>query len=71
MPIFFSIDAQCTALRSPRLPSSLTLYFGTTNREMPLVPSGASGRRAITMCTMFSDMSCSPAEMNILVPVIA
>ena len=38
---------------------------------MPRVPAGASGRRASTRCTMFSVRSCSPAEMKILVPVIA
>ena len=40
------------------------------NSEMPRVPSGASGRRASTMWTMFSVRSCSPAEMKILVPVM-
>ncbi len=38
---------------------------------MPLVPIGASGRRASTRWMMFAAMSCSPLEMKILVPVIA
>ena len=37
---------------------------------MPFEPSGASGTRASTRCRMFSDMSCSPAEMKIFEPVI-
>ena len=37
---------------------------------MPLVPPGASGRRASTRWRMFSVRSCSPAEMKILVPVM-
>ena len=57
-------------LRSPMLPSAFTLNFGTTNRLMPLLPLGASGRRASTRCTMFSVKSCSPALMKILLPVI-
>ena len=40
------------------------------NSEMPLVPAGASGRRASTRWMMFSAMSCSPNEMKIFVPVI-
>ena len=37
---------------------------------MPLVPGGADGVRASTRWMMFSDMSCSPKEMKIFVPVI-
>eukprot|EP00962_Isochrysis_galbana_P027365 scaffold8599_cov110-Isochrysis_galbana.AAC.9 len=37
---------------------------------MPGVPGGASGSLASTQCTMLSVKSCSPHEMNILVPVM-
>ncbi len=46
MPIFFSREPHTTPLLSPILPGR---YLGTMNREMPLVPLGASGRRASTM----------------------
>ncbi|MCY1379231.1 hypothetical protein D9M69_669310 [compost metagenome] len=68
MPILCSREPQDTALRAPIEPSSFGMNFGTMNSEMPLVPAGASGRRASTMWTMLSAMSCSPAEMKILVP---
>ncbi|MNI53960.1 hypothetical protein D3C73_1088210 [compost metagenome] len=68
MPILCSREPQDTALRAPTEPSAFGMNFGTMNREMPLVPAGASGRRASTMWTMLSAMSCSPAEMKILVP---
>ena len=42
--------------------------LGATNNEMPFTPSGASGRRASTRCTIFAVKSCSPQVMNILVP---
>ena len=70
MPILCSMEPQPTPLRGPTLPSSLGRNLGTRNRLMPLVPLGASGRRARTRWTMFSVRSCSPAEMKILVPVI-
>jgi len=44
-------------------------WTGTMKSEMPFTPSGASGRRASTRCTMFSAMSCSPKVMKIFVPV--
>jgi hypothetical protein len=47
------------------------MNLGTINNEIPLVPAGASGRRARTIWIMFSVKSCSPAEMKIFVPVIA
>ncbi|MNH07701.1 hypothetical protein D3C79_670980 [compost metagenome] len=68
MPILCSMEPQLTPLRSPTPPSALGRNFGTMNSEMPLVPAGASGRRARTIWTMLSAMSCSPAEMKILVP---
>ncbi|MDT4830135.1 hypothetical protein FQZ97_635850 [compost metagenome] len=68
MPILCSIEPHATALRSPASPSALGRNFGTMNSEMPLVPAGASGSLASTRWTMFSLMSCSPAEMKILVP---
>ena len=64
MPIFFSMPSQRMALRVPS-----GRNFGARNSEMPLVPGGASGRRASTRCTMFSVRSCSPPEMKILLPV--
>src|SRR5690606_8112965 len=70
MPIFSSSRAHFTPLRAPSVPSASGMNFGTMNSEMPLVPDGASGRRASTRCTMFSARSCSPDEMKILVPVI-
>ena len=57
-------------LRAPIEPSALTMNFGTMKSEMPFTPSGAPSMRASTRWMMFSDMSCSPAEMKILVPVI-
>ena len=71
MPILCSIEPQRSVLRSPMLPSFATLNFGVTNSEMPLAPAGASGSLASTRWTMLPDMSCSPAVMKILVPVIA
>ena len=70
MPIFSSIEPQVTPFGPPSEPSSLTVSLGTTNSEMPLVPAGAPSMRASTRWTMFSERSCSPAEMKILVPVI-
>jgi len=64
------LEEQKMPLRSPSEPSGLTLNLGTTNRLMPLLPWGASGRRASTRCTMLAAMSCSPALMKILLPVI-
>mmetsp|Transcript_2828 Transcript_2828/g.10007 ORF Transcript_2828/g.10007 Transcript_2828/m.10007 type:complete len:323 (-) Transcript_2828:424-1392(-) len=69
-PILSSMRPILQPLRSPLAPSSPTLRFGTRKSEMPLMPSGASGRRASTQCTTFSVMSWSPHEMKILVPVI-
>ena len=43
--------------------------FGTRNNDSPRLPDRAPSMRASTRCTMFSDRSCSPAEMKILVPV--
>ena len=68
MPILCSMPAQRMPLRAPRLPSAPTRNLGTTNRLMPLLPGGASGRRASTRCTMLGAMSCSPALMKILLP---
>jgi hypothetical protein len=62
---------QDTPLRGPSEPSSFTRYFGTMKSEMPFVPSGPPGILARTRWMMFSDRSCSPEEMKILVPVIA
>ena len=69
MPILCSRPPHQMALRSPSEPSAFTFHFGTTNSEMPFEPAGESGRRASTRWTMFSVMSCSPAEMKILLPV--
>ncbi len=38
--------------------------------QVALMPGGASGSFANTRWRMFSERSCSPAEMKILVPVI-
>ncbi len=70
MPIFSSSDPHTSVLRSPGEPSAFGKNFGTTNIEMPFVPSGAPSMRAITRWMMFSERSCSPAEMKIFVPVI-
>ena len=70
MPILCSIEPQDTPLRAPSEPSALTSTFGTTNSDTPLMPAGAPSMRASTRWMMFSAMSCSPAEMKILVPVI-
>lgn len=69
MPILCSRALQTTWLNSPAEPSAAGKNFGMMNSEMPRVPAGASGRQANTTWTMFSAMSCSPAEMKILVPV--
>ena len=70
MPIFASMEAQITPLRSPSVPSSLGKSFGTRNMEMPRVPGGASGSLARTRWTMLSLRSWSPPEMKIFEPVI-
>ena len=70
MPIFSSMAPQVIGLRAPTVPSAFGRNFGTRNSEMPFEPSGASGTRASTRCRMFSAMSCSPAEMKILLPVM-
>src|SRR5690554_7045395 len=59
MPILSSIEPQLTLLRSAKEPSSAMLYLGTINKEIPLVPSGAFGRRANTICTIWSVKSRS------------
>ena len=70
MPILCSKPPQWMPLRSPKLPSAFTMNLGTTNKLMPLLPAGASGKRANTKWMMFSARSCSPALMKILAPVI-
>ena len=70
MPIFFSIDPHSSEFSSPKLPSSFGIIFGTTNKLIPLIPSGALGVLAKTKCIMFSDKSCSPQVIKIFVPVI-
>ena len=72
MPILCSIEPQDTSLR----PSDPVLVdegtWGTRNNDRPLVPlSGAPSILASTRWTMFSARSWSPAEMKILVPLIA
>ena len=69
MPILCSMEPQET-LFGTSVPSACGSFLGTRNNEIPLVPGGASGRRASTICTMFAAMSWSPAEMKILVPVM-
>ncbi|MNC33881.1 hypothetical protein D3C75_822910 [compost metagenome] len=69
MPILCSIEPQLAGLRAPRLPSALTMNFGTRNSEMPFGPAGASGNLASTRWMMFSVRSCSPPVMKILVPL--
>jgi len=59
-PKHHSTLAQYTSLRLPRAPLASTTNFGTMNSEMPFTPSGASGVRASTRCTMLSARSCSP-----------
>ena len=71
MPIFFSIEPQRTPFAGPAVPSGFVLRLGTRNRLIPRTPVGASGSLARTRWTIFSVRSCSPAEMNILVPVTA
>ena len=70
MPILCSMEPQMTPLILGAAPLAPGNSLGTRNRLMPLMPGGASGRRASTRCTMFSVRSCSPAEMKILVPSI-
>ncbi|MNC93369.1 hypothetical protein D3C83_99810 [compost metagenome] len=68
MPILCSIETQRMSFFSPGVPSAFGRNLGTMKSEMPFTPSGASGVRASTRCTMFSAMSCSPQVMKILVP---
>jgi len=68
MPIFSSRPSHQTLLRRPGLPSASGMNLGTMKREMPRTPSGAPSTRARTRWTMFSAMSCSPPEIQILVP---
>lgn len=70
MPILCSIEPHLIPLRSPGSPDASGMNFGTMNSEIPFVPCGASGRRASTRWMMFFDMSCSPLEMKIFVPLI-
>ena len=67
-PILCSMPAQATSFPSPGSPLAPGRSFGTRKRLMPLKPFGAPGVRASTRCTWFSHMSCSPAEMKLLVP---
>mmetsp|Transcript_13574 Transcript_13574/g.31281 ORF Transcript_13574/g.31281 Transcript_13574/m.31281 type:complete len:261 (-) Transcript_13574:393-1175(-) len=69
-PILSSMRPMLAPFISPREPSALTFFLGTKNKEIPLVPGGALGRRASTQCTMLSVRSWSPQEMKILVPVM-
>ena len=48
MPILCSRLPVSTSFDSPRLPSSLTLIFGTMKIEMPPVPGGSPSIRART-----------------------
>ncbi|MNP11655.1 hypothetical protein D3C76_1038520 [compost metagenome] len=70
MPILCSMEPQLTPLGAPSWPWASTWIFGTANSEMPLTPAGAPSMRASTRWMMFSVMSCSPAEMNILLPLM-
>ena len=70
MPSLCSIATVSTPFRSPSEPSAFTRYFGATNRDSPFAPSGASGVRASTRCTMFSATSWSPHVMKIFWPLI-
>ena len=60
MPILCSSPDVTTPLRAPGRPSSVGSSLGTRNRLMPLIPFGASGRRASTRWMMFSLRSWSP-----------
>jgi hypothetical protein len=71
MPILCSSDAHTTSFGWPSEPSALMRTLGTMKSERPFVPAGAPSTRARTMWMMFSVMSWSPPEMNILVPRIA
>ena len=70
MPILCSRPPQKMPLRAPREPSPLIRYLGTMKSEMPLLPTGASGRRASTRCTMLAARSFSPALMKIFSPLM-
>ena len=70
IPILCSTFPVLTSLNSPREPSSFTLYLGTMNMEMPLVPAGSPSILARTGWTILGVRSWSPLEMNILVPVM-
>mmetsp|Transcript_28953 Transcript_28953/g.87654 ORF Transcript_28953/g.87654 Transcript_28953/m.87654 type:complete len:214 (+) Transcript_28953:849-1490(+) len=72
-PILWLSPPSRTSLRSPsETPSSLneSACFGTRKREMPLVPAGAPGSLASTMCTMVPPKLFSAAVIHILFPRI-
>ena len=54
IPILFSIDPVEIPFFGPTDPFSLTIYFGTRNKLMPLVPEGESEALARTRCMIFS-----------------
>ena len=71
MPILCSRPPQYDAVALAE--RAVGVDAGTSARRTarcPCVPCGASGRRASTRWMMFSAMSCSPAEMKILLPVM-
>ncbi|MOA23868.1 hypothetical protein D3C78_1445180 [compost metagenome] len=70
MPSLCSMEMQRASLRAPGLPFSSSRNLGTTNREMPFTPAGASGRRASTRWMTLSVIWWSPQVMKIFWPVI-
>ena len=71
IPILCSRPVALSLLASPKLPSALTKNLGTANSEIPLTPSGASGKRANTKWMMLSARSWSPDEIKIFSPLMA
>jgi len=65
MPSLCSTETGITSLLSPGDPSGLSLYFGTTNSEMPFVPAGGVRQRASTRWTMFSAMGDRPRDVDL------
>jgi hypothetical protein len=67
--ILCSMPLQKIPLRAPNWPWASSRCLETTNKLMPLLPAGASGKRANTKCTMLLTKSWSPELMKILLPL--
>ncbi|MNJ52631.1 hypothetical protein D3C77_479760 [compost metagenome] len=65
IPSLCSIPSHRTPLRSP-----CSSHLGTSISDRPRLPAGAPGKRTSTRCRMLRVKSCSPPEMNSLLPLM-